>query len=1062
VPGQCSAKAASNSFVLRTPTLPWETIEGWSEGLCAPSVSSDYEALEAALESDAALLRTRLREIVSQPIVRAALYIGSPSLYSRLESRLSGSVSGEAQRAEAAIVRYVMRMAGRPTPYGLFAASTVGAVREQTCLHVPEAANQWQHSRLDFDILLNAAERISSDPVLQPYLPYDICEEAFLRGGQLRSIEGRRKGHARAYDLVETEWSAPLAEVFAYVALNPGASGHDIASHLVGVVNELDHGAALLFVAQLADAGLLRTKLRPLTTGQDALVGLAGALERVPATRSTSLTLLAARDDLARIDGAGRADDPKAYMAIATGLRELTGGQPIAFHVDLYGRSRLLSIAKATVDTVVEGVELLRRIGSSHPSQNSRVALWFAARFGEARVPLLEVLDEASELPTGILGGQSASSPLLDGLRLSEDRPSPRAWTPREGALLDRLHAVWKCGSRDLVLSDDLIAELSDGTNNHRQSSWSAIISLVRVHAGDSSARDRIFIKGVFNRTSGALLGRFCLGNPEIERLIRATIEHEEELEPNVIHAEIAYLPHGRGGNVVCRPILRSYEIDLFGASGAPPKQRIPAADLLVSCSDGTLRLWSRRLGRRVVPHLTCAHAASRADPTIYRFLASLADHAGLPNSFSWGALKMAPFLPRVTRGLLILAAARWNFTPARVPGLRSIQRRERYRAIQQMRAQSELPRHVFFVDGDRTLPVDLDNVLSVESFLSIAAHQDVLTLTEMLPASSSEMAASNASGHFHNELIIPMQRTGEARTCAGGPRAHEISPIERDSVTAAKGSWFYAKIYGRLTDLDRLLADLIEPLVDGLKRRCAIDSWHFLRYADPDWHLRLRLRAGRTNSLDELAAHVLSDTRKVHPLAPKITLDNYQPEIARYGGRAGLEIAEEIFTADSDAALALIVADRHDYDLRWQLTLLGMDQLLDAFGISLVEKEQLVATWVNDDLSRKKPAILNRQIGLKYRILRPTLETLFAAGNYRLATAKQPLERRAATLRRCAAELRRLETEKCLSRPLIKIARSFLHLWTIRMLPDAQNDQELVLCSLLHRRYRSLIARPR
>jgi lantibiotic biosynthesis protein len=385
-----SPNAVANGFVLRTPTLPWETIEAWSEGLRAPTTAGDDRALEAALECDAEILRARLRQIVGRPMARGAFYVASLSLYARLESWLADSTSDEARRAEAAIVRYVMRMAGRATPYGLFATSTVGAVGERTCLDVPDTAEQWQHSRLDFEVLLSTAERISSDCALVPYLTYHLCEETFRRAGQLRSIRVRRSGLERAYDLVETAWSSALSKVLEYAGLHPGASGFDIASHLVAAVDTLDPVAALDFVADIADAGLLRTALGPSVTSQDALAALAGALDRVPQAQRAATALLTAREGLAQIDRAGHAPDPSAYEAIANGLREFAGGVPITFHVDRYGTSRQLSIAEATIEAIADGVELLRRIGSNRRPQLTQVVEWFSARFGEAEVPLLE------------------------------------------------------------------------------------------------------------------------------------------------------------------------------------------------------------------------------------------------------------------------------------------------------------------------------------------------------------------------------------------------------------------------------------------------------------------------------------------------------------------------------------------------------------------------------------------------------------------------------------------------------------------------------------------------
>src|SRR5207248_587833 len=50
---------------------------------------------------------------------------------------------------------------------------------------------------------------------------------------------------------------------------------------------------------------------------------------------------------------------------------------------------------------------------------------------------------------------------------------------------------------------------------------------------------------------------------------------------------------------------------------------------------------------------------------------------------------------------------------------------------------------------------------------------------------------------------------------------------------------WLYAKLYAGNSSVDQILAGLVAGVVSGFAG--AFDLWFFLRYADPDWHLRLR-----------------------------------------------------------------------------------------------------------------------------------------------------------------------------------------------------------------------------
>ena len=51
---------------------------------------------------------------------------------------------------------------------------------------------------------------------------------------------------------------------------------------------------------------------------------------------------------------------------------------------------------------------------------------------------------------------------------------------------------------------------------------------------------------------------------------------------------------------------------------------------------------------------------------------------------------------------------------------------------------------------------------------------------------------------------------------------------------------WLYAKLYTGRATTDALLREGLGPLVRSLRERGVIEGWFFIRYGDPDWHVRL------------------------------------------------------------------------------------------------------------------------------------------------------------------------------------------------------------------------------
>ena len=181
---------------------------------------------------------------------------------------------------------------------------------------------------------------------------------------------------------------------------------------------------------------------------------------------------------------------------------------------------------------------------------------------------------------------------------------------------------------------------------------------------------------------------------------------------------------------MAARPVLREYEIECLGRSGAPPDRRIALHDLLLSVDRDEFVLSSRRLGRRVVPRLTSAHNYPGRGAAVYRFLCRLQDRDADGGVF-WGALASAPFLPRVRVGRVILVQARWRLRPEDLAS--SGGRDADFLAVQAWRRDRRVPRYVTVMEPFE-LPLDLDNVLVVDSLVQAVRAARGVQLQELIP----------------------------------------------------------------------------------------------------------------------------------------------------------------------------------------------------------------------------------------------------------------------------------------------------------------------------------------
>src|SRR5690606_4683064 len=120
--------------------------------------------------------------------------------------------------------------------------------------------------------------------------------------------------------------------------------------------------------------------------------------------------------------------------------------------------------------------------------------------------------------------------------------------------------------------------------------------------------------------------------------------------------------------------------------------------------------LWSRRLDRRVIPRLTCAHNITSNTVGVYRFLARLQSQIGHTwLMWSWGQVRGAPHLPRVVIGGAIVSRESWEIAGRDLAPLRNGSTAARCRHLLALRETYGLPRWVALADGDNELAVDLD-----------------------------------------------------------------------------------------------------------------------------------------------------------------------------------------------------------------------------------------------------------------------------------------------------------------------------------------------------------------
>lgn len=1072
-------------FVLRTPALPAEDFLNWTKGLNASHIADvpkSSEQLETAWNDDVRVLRDRLRRLVDRPEISQALFVASPALRSGIAHWKLDPSSKKGLQAERALVRYFSRMCTRCTPFGLFSGCSFGRTTrsraERPALELQSRRFYRTNTRLDYDFLFALTDALGRDKELSKEFVYSANTSLHKFGDYWHYVESRvvGDGSLRSHHLVKVESDSYMDAAIAR-ADPQGANFSELVSSVLA--NEdfaVSPEDAEGYVRELIENGVLISTLSPLVTGEPPLDDIIRQLERLPSGAHVASELCSVRAELAALDIRGIGASTDEYHKITSRLEKLPAefNHDHPYQVDMIKPSEDVVLTAPILDSLMQAVEILCRFHvSKEPEPLTVFRKAFIERYERALVPLLDALDEESGIGFGPPGAYESTAILGLPMQSPTSPSEVEHLTPTHEFLLDRIMTCFREGSNEVRLKmSDIPAFPSEPTR--LPDSFCMNVELVAASLTAFQVGDMQILVNVSHGPDGARsFARFCHAEPQLSAAVREYLR-DVPLDSDEILAEVVHLPEGRIGNVLCRPVLREHEIVFLGRSGAAPYCQIPASDLLVTVDErDEICLFSLKLGRRVIPRLTTAHGFfAHVMAPAYRFLGYLQHQRGvMAPHFSWGPLASLSFLPRLTVDHVVLAVARWRLRQNEIKQLSDHDGPRRFTAVQELRRTRSLPRFVELEESDRTLFVDLDNALSVDAFVHVLGRHNEGVIREVFP-SSEQLCVTSDEGRFWHELEIPLVRR-RAPDAAQIPAPNYRMPAVHSRNRAVRAfppgsEWLYVKLFGGRENLDRILTSHLRPILKSTVGDSSIVRWFFVRYADPEYHLRVRFHGNPDRLQRDLAPFI---TASLKPLVDsgviwKFQFDTYVREVERYGGSEGVLVSEEIFRADSDAVLELLstIDSADDLDIRWRIALLGVDSLLTDCGLNPSEKLAVAKQLCDSFCSRFQFGSATRRIlGDRFRSERSALEAIRWNHPERGTlwdAAAQIFRHRSAFVEDAVKQLQRLHSSGELLTSISTLASSYVHMHVNRMMRADANRHELVLYDFLFRLYDSDAAR--
>jgi thiopeptide-type bacteriocin biosynthesis protein len=376
------------------------------------------------------------------------------------------------------------------------------------------------------------------------------------------------------------------------------------------------------------------------------------------------------------------------------------------------------------------------------------------------------------------------------------------------------------------------------------------------------------------------------------------------------------------------------------------------------------------------------------------------------------------------------------------------------------LKERCHLPQYVVIVQGDNELLIDTHHAFSLALLQAELAKRGRLTLKEYLFTPGNRFVADEQGSGYANEIVLPLKTVAPAKPTALLP-ADPAGGVRRKFPLGSE--WLFVKIYAGEKITETLLLQCIRPLVRQLEAEGLIDQWFFVRYADPEPHLRLRFHgASDPHFFVRIVAAInaIGEAYVQNHVILRVQYDTYNREVERYGEKT-IAYCEELFHCDSEAVLDLIepfAADDGAERQRWLVGLRGVDELLNDAGYSLDDKLLLM-----DGLQQRFLAEfgdgpdLGRQLNQKYRQESAAIGEALGGGTGGALGFFLPVFGR-----RSEKQAPLLRTIRYAYGPqtLQMLVPSFIHMYLNRLFFANQRAYELVIYHFLRKHYASTLAR--
>ena len=1003
------------------------------------------------------LSEEKIRETISllcTQEVLAAIYISSAEYAELLEDVIGSKAAfsyDKLMEIWLSFVKYYSRMCSRSTPYGLMAS--VGVIKFGDCSKIATGFVERVHTQLDNALVKACAELLSKSKHFSKALSYFPNPSHYQHGSTLKYIEETKSEGDKVFALSKVENNIVIKALLRHAS--QGMTQCDLLGRISEEFGHIFDPADLSgLIGELIENKILINELSSSCTGETLFTKLVSCIRAFDQLDEQERKIL-------RLDEAlklNAAPQNTLYMRGLKMIEHKVGSvglvrdrnSPI-FHVNLIRSFSQSFISSSISEKVLKTVELVAAL--TKPFQLPTLEDFkarFVQRFENQFIPLVEVLDEEIGIgyPVGNIRNKNADG-TFDDVRLPGGASSDAGLKDFSGFYAYLFNSVFDGKAHDRSVLNLTTEELKQFALEGPllPKSFSIFCTLLASGAEDiNKGQYQLYISNNSVTSAISPINRFSVSDPEIESLCRDIVAGEQEIFSGKIVAEVIHSPNPRVENITFRKVTRDWEIPIETLSSLPQERQVMISDILLNVVNGRIKLIRRADGKEIIPKISNFHAFDKPGSLpFYHFFGDLQTQDQQNNLvWQWGPLNKLNFLPRVVLdGDVILSPAIWTvemeegfFTGA---GLHQ-------KLLDALHARGLSRLVMLRQNGDNLLQLDICDISCLQILIREFKKYKRLIFQECLNSPENLPFRDNDDNRYSHDIVIPYLETVPSKAESPGRFVLRKRSTEIRSFFPGE-DFLYIKIYCSKNTAQKLLIESIAPLFSKISSTSR--SMFFIRYEDPDFHLRLRIRAEDNHELMP-KVHQLLKKYIVRKLIYRVVVDTYNRELDRYA-LVDYDKTEQVFTYDSKAILTIMrFLEKTDSEgLTWIVAMKIIYTYMQIFGMSDKEMD-LFCDHVKQDFFgemklRNKEFL--KSLNLKFKNSFKQIQAIFSDQEPRMSPISDALD-----------ELRH-EVLAILSTNELKILRksrlqcsSYIHMSLNRLFASDERLKEAMCYDLLHK----------